>query len=150
MPRRVQGHLNTLWTVEGPLNSKEIKPVNLKGNQPWIFIGRTDAETEASIFWPSEAKGWVIGKDPDAEKDCRQEGKEATEDGIVGWHHWLNRHEFEQTLGHVEEQGSLGSAIHRVAKSQTWFSNRITTIGWFCRSSTLEEAGETVRSWLER
>ena len=94
-------------TVESPLDSKEIKPINPKGSQPWLFIGRTDAEAEASIFWPPEAKGWVIGKDPDAEKDCRQEGKGATEDEMVGWHHWLNRHEFEQTPVNREGQGSL-------------------------------------------
>ena len=86
-------------TLEGPLNCKEIQPVNPKGNQPWIFIGRTDAEAEAPILWPPDAKSWLTGKDPDAGKDRRQEEKGTTEDEMVGWHHQLNGHEFEQALG---------------------------------------------------
>ena len=86
------------------LDSKEIRPVNLKGNQPWIFTGRTDAE--ALILRPSDAKSWLIGKDPDAGKDWEQEEKGVTE-WMVGWHHWLNGHEFEQTPGDSEEQASL-------------------------------------------
>ena len=96
------------WTVvplESPLETKEIKPVNAQGNQPWIFTGRTDAETEAPIFWPPDAKSWLIGKDPDAGKDWRQEEKGATEDEMIGWHHWVNGHEFEQALGDSEGQG---------------------------------------------
>ena len=92
---------------ESPLDCKEIKPVNLKGNQSWIFIGRTDAETEASILWPSDAKNWLIGKDPDAGKDWRWEEKGTAEDEMVGWHHWLNGHEFEQAPGVRDGQGSL-------------------------------------------
>ena len=91
-------------SLESPLESKEIKPVNPKGNQPWIFIGRIDAE--APILWPSDAKCQVIGKAPDAGKDWGKEEK-GTEDEIVSWHHQLNRHEFEQTLGDGEGQGSL-------------------------------------------
>ena len=90
-----------------PLDCKEIKPISSKGNEPWIFIGRTDAETEAPILWPSDGKNWLIGKDPDAGKDWRQEEKGMTEDAMVRWHHWLNGHEFEQTLGDSEGQGSL-------------------------------------------
>ena len=86
-------------TLESPLDSKEIQPVNPKGNQPWIFIGRTDAEAEAPRLWPSDAKSWFTGKDPDAGKDWRQEEKGTPEDEMVVWHHWLNEHEFEQTLG---------------------------------------------------
>ena len=82
-------------TLESPLDSKDIKPVNPKGNQSWIFIGRTDAEAEAPIVWPPDAKSWLIWKDPDAEKDWRQEEKGTTEDEMVGWHHRLNGHEFE-------------------------------------------------------
>ena len=93
-------------TLEGPLDSKEIKPVNPKENQSWIFTGRTDAEAEAPIFWPPDVKSWLTGKDPDAGKDWRQE-KGMTEDEMVGWHHWLNGHEFEQTLEDSEGQGSL-------------------------------------------
>ena len=80
-------------TLESPLDSKEIKPVNPKGNKPWIFIGRTDAEAETPILWPPDVKSQLIGKDPDAGKVWGQEEKEAKEDEIVGWHHWLNGHE---------------------------------------------------------
>ena len=89
-------------TFENLLESKEIKSVNLKGNQPWIFIGRTDAEAEVWILWPSDAKNQLIGKDSEAGKNWRQEEKWAIEDKMVGWHHWLNGHEFEQTLGESE------------------------------------------------
>ena len=94
-------------TLESPLDCKEIKPVNPKGNQPWIFIGRTDAEAEAAIFWPPEVKSWLIWKDPDAGKDWRPEEKGMTEDEMVGWHHWLIGHEFDQTLEDSGRQRSL-------------------------------------------
>ena len=93
--------------LESLLNCKEIKPVNPKGNQPWIFIGRTDAEAAAPILWPPDAKSWLTGKDPDAGKDWGQEEKGEEEDEMVGWHHWLNEHEFEQTPGHNAGQESL-------------------------------------------
>ena len=82
-------------TLENPLDSKGIKPVNPKGNQPWIFIGRTSAEAEAPILCPPDVKNWLSGKDPDAGKDWRQEEKGMAEDEMVGRHQWLNRHEFE-------------------------------------------------------
>ena len=82
-------------TLESPLDCKEIKPVNPKGNQSWIFIRRTEANAETPIRWPPDSKTRLIGKDPDAGKDWRQEEKGSTEDEMVGWHHWLNRHEFE-------------------------------------------------------
>ena len=94
-------------TLESPLGSKEIQPVNPKGNQSWIFIGRTDAEAETPIFWPPDAKKWLIWKDPDAGKDWRQEEKGMTEDEMAGWHHRLNGHEFEWTLGVGDGQGGL-------------------------------------------
>ena len=94
-------------SLESPLDSTEIKPVNPKGNQPWIFIGRTDAEAETLVLWPSDAKSWLIGKDPDAGKDWRQEEKRTIEDVMVGWHHRFSGHEFEQTLGDGEEQRGL-------------------------------------------
>ena len=102
-----------LWTVElektpqSPLDCKEIKPVNPKGNQSWIFIERTDAEAEVPIFWPPDAKNWLIGKDPDAGKDWGQEEKGTTVDEMVGWHHKLDGHEFEQTPGISDGQGSV-------------------------------------------
>ena len=82
-------------TLENPLACKEIKPVNPKGNQFWIFIGRTDAKAEAPILWPPNAKNRLIGKDLDTGKDWRQEEKRMTEDQMVGWHHWFDEHEFE-------------------------------------------------------
>ena len=81
--------------------------LNPEGNQPWIFIGRTDAETEGPILWPLDVKGWLTGKDPEAGEDWRWEEKGVTENDMVGWHHWINWHEFEQTLGDNEGQGSL-------------------------------------------
>ena len=81
-------------TLESPLDFKEIEPVNPRGNQSWIFIGRTDAEAETVILWPSDGKNWLIWKDPDAGKDWRQKEKGATEDEMVGRHHWLSGHEF--------------------------------------------------------
>ena len=94
-------------TLENPLDCKEIKPVNPKGNQSWIFTGGIDTKAEAPVLWPPDAKNWLIGKDPDAGKDWRQEEKGMTEDEMVGWHHWLNGHEFEQAPGDGEGQGSL-------------------------------------------
>ena len=94
-------------TLESPLDSEEIKPVNPKRNQRWIFIGRTDVEAETPILWPTDAKGQLIGNDPDAGKGWMQEDKGMTEDEMVGWHHWFNEHEFEQTPGDSEVQGSL-------------------------------------------
>ena len=105
LPTKVR--LAKVTVVESPLDCKEIKPVNYKGNQSWIFIGRTDAEAETSILWPLDAKNWLIGQDPDAGKDWRREEKGTTENEMVGWHHWLNGHEFEQALGAGDGQGSL-------------------------------------------
>ena len=82
--------------LESPLDCNEIKPVHPKGDQSWVFIGRSDAEAEAPILWPPDAKFWLIEKDPDAGQDWGQEKKGMTEDEMVGWHHWLNGHEFEQ------------------------------------------------------
>ena len=94
-------------TLESPLDCKEIKPVSPKGNQSWIFIGRTDAEAETPILWPSDAKNWLIVKYSDAGQGWRQEEKGTTEDEMVGWHNGLNGHEFEQAPGDSEGQGSL-------------------------------------------
>ena len=104
--------MHTLWcclekTPESPLGSKEIKAVNPKRKQLWIFTGRTDAEAEAPVLWPPDAKSQLIGKDPDAGKDWGKE-KGVTEDEIVGWLHWFNAYKFEQTQGDNEGQGSLG------------------------------------------
>ena len=105
------------WTVllqktyESPLDNKEIKPVNPKGNKSWIFMRRTDAEAEAPILWPPDVKSQFIGKVPDAGKDWGQEDKRVTEDEMVGWHHRLNGHEFEQRgrQWRIEKPGELQS-----------------------------------------
>ena len=86
-------------TLESRLDCEVIKPVNSKGNQSWIFIGRTDAEAEAPILWPPDEKNWLIEKDPNAGKDWRQEEKGMEEDEMVEWHHWLDGHDFEQAPG---------------------------------------------------
>ena len=86
-------------TLESPMDCRETKSVNHKGNQSWIFIGRTDVEAEAPVLWPPDAKSRFIGKGPDAEKDWGQEEKGMTKDEVVGWHHWLNVLEFKHTLG---------------------------------------------------
>ena len=97
------------WTVvlESPLDCKEIQPVHPKGNRSWIFIGRTDVEAEAPIFWPPDGKSWLIWKDPDAGKDWGQEEKGMTEDEMVGWYHRLNGHGFGWTPGVGDGQGGL-------------------------------------------
>ena len=112
-------------TLESPLDSKEIKPVNPKGNQSWIFIRKTDAEAETPVLWPPDVKSWLIRKDPHAGKDWRQEEKGMTEDKMVGRHHWLNGHEFVQAPGVVDGQGSLAAAVHGVTESDTteWLNN---------------------------
>ena len=104
-----------------PLKSKEIKPVNPKGNKPWIFTGRTDAE--APILWPPDAKSYLTGKDRDAGKDWGQEEKGTTEDKMAGWHLWLNGHEFEQTQEIVKDREGWRDAVYGVTKSRTQLSN---------------------------
>ena len=94
-------------TLESPLDCKKIQLVHSKGDQSWVFIGRTDAEAETPICWPTDAKSWVIWKDPDVGKDWRQEEKGTTEAEMARWHHRLNGHEFEWTLGDGDGQGGL-------------------------------------------
>ena len=128
-------------TVESPLDCKEIKPVNPKGNQPWILIGRTDAEAEAPILWAPDAKNW-LRKDPDAGKDWRREEMGTTEDEMVGWHHRLNGHEFEQAPGVDDGQGSLACCspwgykesdmTERLNNNSFWdsFPIKVMTVYW--------------------
>ena len=118
-----------VWLFEHSLALpfKEIKPVNPKGNQSWIYIGRTDAEAETTITFLLDANNWLFGKDPDAGKDWRQE-KWTTEDEMVGWHHWLNGHEFEQALGDGEGQGNLAYCSPWGCKELA-FPNRWPNIG---------------------
>ena len=94
-------------TLESPLDCKEIQPVHPKGDQSWVFVGRTAAVAETPILWPPHAKSWLIGKDSDAGRDWGQEKKGTTEEEMVGWHHWLDGHEFEGTLGVGDGQGGL-------------------------------------------
>ena len=121
--------------LESPLDWKEIQSVHPKGNQSWIFIGRTDTEAETPILWPPNIKNWLIGKAPDAGKDWKQEEK-MTEDEMVGWHHWLSGHEFEQALGVDDGQEAWCAAVHGVTKSWTGLSN------WTDLNSTQIKRGE--------
>ena len=110
-------------TLESPLDCKEIQPVHSKGDQSWVFIGRTDAEAETPILWPPDEKNQLIGKDPDAGKDGGQEEKGTTEDEMVGWHHQVNGRESEQTPGVGDGQGGLACCSPWVAKSRTRLSD---------------------------
>ena len=106
-------------SLESPLDCKEIQPVHSKGDQSWVFIGRTDAEAETPILWPPHAKSWLIEKDSEAGRDLGQE-KVMTEDEMAGWHHWLDGHEFEWTLGVGDIPGGL-------ACSETWGCKELDT-----------------------
>ena len=113
-------------TLESPLDSTETKPVSTKGNQPWLFTGSSDAE--APILWPPDAKSQLTGKDPDAGKGWGQKEKRVTEDGMVGWHHRFNGHEFEQILGDSEGQGSLVCCSawgHKELDITYWLNNKL-------------------------
>ena len=125
-------------TLEGPLDYKEIQPVHPKGNQSWIIIGRIGAEAETPILLPPDANNWLIGKDPDAGKDWRWEEKGMTEDEMVGWHHRLKGHEFEQTLGAGDGQESLAccSPWDRKESDMTEWLN---WLNWWLSKSKEEE-----------
>ena len=112
------------------LDDKKMESVNPKRNQPWIFIGRTNAEAETPVLWPSDAKSKLIGKDPNVGKDWRQEETGMTEDEMVGCHHWLNGHEFEQALGDGDGQGRLACCSPWGCKQMEmndWLNNRNNT-----------------------
>ena len=127
-------------TLESPLDCKEIQPVNPKGNQPWTYIGRTDAEAEAPIIWPSDANSRLIGKDSDAGKDWRQEEKEMTEDEMIGWHHRLNGHEFEQAPGDGGGQGSLACCM-------PWGRQELDTTKWLNNNNKLFFQVPSLSAW---
>ena len=114
-------------TLESPLDCKEIQPVHPKGDQSWVFIGRTDAEAETPILWPPHGKSWLIGKDPDAGRDWGQEEKGMTEDEMAGWHHWLHAHESGWTPG-VGWTGRPG--VLQFMGSQRVGHNWVTGLNW--------------------
>ena len=112
-------------TLESPLDFKEIQPVHPKGNQSWVFIGRTDTEAETPILWPLHVKSWLIGKDPDAGRNWGQEEKGTTEDEMAGWYHGLDRHEFGCALGVGAGQGGLAccdSWGHKESDTTEWLN----------------------------
>ena len=142
-------------TLENPLDCKEIQPVHPKGDQSWVFIGRTDAEAETPILWPPPANSWLIGKDPDAGRDWGQEEKGTTEDEMVEWHHQLNGHEFGQTPGVGDGWGGL-------ACCDSWGYKELDTTEWLNWTETnpkqdtccmvlcdiLGKVTDSKRSWL--
>ena len=123
-------------TLESPLDYKEIQSVHPKGDQSWVFIGRTDVEAETPTLWPSDAKTWVIRKDPDAGKDWGQEEKGTTEDEMVGWHHRLDGHGFGCTLGVGDGQGGLaccgswGRKESNTTEQLNWTSKETKNCKW--------------------
>ena len=123
-------------TLESPLDCKEIKQVNPKGNQSWIFTGRTDAKAETPIVWPSDVKNWLLGKNPNAGKDWRQEEKGTTEDEMAGWHHLLNEREFEQAPGVGDGQGSLVCC-------SPWACKELDMTDWLTKLNCENPRGDT-------
>ena len=131
-------------TLGSPFDCKEIQPVSPKGDQSWVFIGRTDAEAETPVLWPPHAKGWLIRKDPDAGRDWGQEEKGMTEDEMAGWHHWLNGHEFEWNSGSWWWTGRPGVLWFMGPQSQTrlrdWtelnWTESLFCLDTFCNCST--------------
>jgi len=139
-------------TLESPLGSKAIKPLNPKGNQHWIFIGRTDAKAEAPIFWPHDANSWLIGKDSDVGKNWRQEEKCTTENKMVEWHRWLNE-QVRKLREIVMDREAWNVAAHGVTKSWTWLSEWTTTTKGSCTQNFFESESctqKTLRHWWKR
>ena len=135
-------------TLGSPLDCKEIQPVHPKWDQSWVLIGQTDVEAETPVLWPSDAKSWLIWKDPDAGKDWGQETKGTTECEMLGWHHWLNRHEFEWTPGGVDGQGGLaccspwGRKELDMTEQLNWLTN------WFFCYPEQQNSGIVHKKWF--
>ena len=129
-------------TLESPLDCKEIQPVHSKGDQPWVFFGRTDAKAETPVLWPPHAKSWLIGKDSDAGTDWGQEEKGMTEDEIAGWHHWLDGHEFEWTLGDGDGHGGL-------ACSDSWGHKESDTAEGLNWTELKEKGNPSLPFWVK-
>ena len=117
-------------TLESPWDCKEVQPVHPKGDQSWVFIGRTDAEAETPKLWPSDAKSWLIWKDRDAGKDWGQEEKGMTVDEMVGWHHRLSEHESGKLQELVMDREAWLAVVHGISKSQTRLSNWTESHPW--------------------
>ena len=130
-------------TLESPLDCKEIKPVHPKGNQSWVFIGRTDAKVETPVLWPPYAKSWLIGKDSNAGTDWGQEEKGTTEDEMAGWHHWLDGLESEWTLGVSYGQGGL-------ACCSSWGRKELDTTEWLHFTFTRQHIKKQRRSFANK
>ena len=135
-------------TLESPLDCKEIQPVHSKGDQSWVFIGRTDAKAETPLLWPPHAKSWLIGKDPDAGRDWGQEEKGMTEDEMAAWYHWLDGHESEWTPGVGDGQGGLAccnswgqSVGHDWVTELNWMLKNILSTHWRILGS------QTIPTW---
>ena len=137
-----------LLILESPLDRKKIKPVNPKGNQPWIFIGSTDSEAEAQIMWSPNVKNSLIRKDPDVGKDWQQEDKGITENEMVGWYHRLTGHEFEEMLGDGEGQGTLaccgpwGGKESDTTEQLNWLAD------WFFCYPDQQNSGIVHKKWF--
>ena len=141
-------------TLESPLDCKEIQPVHSEGDQPWVFIGRTDAKVETPILWPLHVKSRLIGKDSDAGRDWRQEEKGTTEDEMAGWHHWLDGRESEWTLGVGDGQGGLvccdswGRKQSDMTERLNWTEPRVNRRTYSYRLTVITIWIWTISSWL--
>ena len=139
-------------TLESLLDCKEIQPVHPKGNQSWVFIGRTDTEAETPILWPSDVKSWLIWKDPDAEKDWGQEEQGMREDERYGWHHWLNGHKFGWTPGVGDGQeclvcsGSWGHKESDMTQQLNWLTD--SQFNWFSTHTSTFFKSRYIICWL--